>query len=95
MTFQIANVTKPLGAVRAMLAAGNKVVFETGNCYIQDRTRTIKTPAEERHGAYVFDLWRPKRPDNQDGTISTGRYQALLEDEDKDDEGFVRQAGLR
>ena len=25
MTFQIANVTKPLGAVRAMLAAGNKV----------------------------------------------------------------------
>ena len=31
MTFQIANVTKPLGAVRAMLAAGSKVVFETGN----------------------------------------------------------------
>ena len=28
MTFQIADVTKPLGAVRAMLAAGNKVVFE-------------------------------------------------------------------
>ena len=44
MTFQIANVTKPLGAVRAMLAAGNKVVFETGSSYIQDKTRTIKTP---------------------------------------------------
>ena len=28
MTFQIANVTKPLGAVRAMLGAGNKVVFD-------------------------------------------------------------------
>ena len=56
MTFQIANVTKPLGAVRAMLAAGNQVVFETGNCYIQDRTRTITTQIEERNGAYVFDL---------------------------------------
>ena len=56
MTFQIANVTKPLGAVRAMLAAGNKVVFEAGNSYIQDKTRTIKTPIEERNGAYVFDI---------------------------------------
>ena len=27
MTFQIANVTKPLGSVRAMLDAGNKVIF--------------------------------------------------------------------
>ena len=34
MTFQVGNVTKPLGAVRAMLAAGNKVVFESGNSYI-------------------------------------------------------------
>ena len=44
VTFQVADVTKPLGAVRAMLAAGNKVVFESGNSYIQDKTRTIKTP---------------------------------------------------
>ena len=95
MTVQIANVTKPLGAVRAILAADNKVVFETGNCYIQDRTRTIKTPIEERNGAYVFDLWRPKHPDSQEGAISTGRYQALMENGDKDNEGFVRQAGLR
>ena len=95
MTFQIANVTKPLGAVRAMLAAGNKVVFEAGNSYIQDKTRTIKTPIEERNGAYVFDIWRPKAPANQNKTISTGRYQALMEAVDSDNEGFVRQAGLR
>jgi len=56
MTFQIADVRRPLGAVRAMLAAGNKVVFETGNSYIQDKTRTIKTPIEERNGAYVLHL---------------------------------------
>ena len=95
MTFQIANVTKPLGAVRAMLAVGNKVVFETGNCYIQDKTRTIKTPIEERNGAYVFDLWRPKFPGNQERTINTGRFQALVENDEGGNEGFVRQAGLK
>jgi hypothetical protein len=94
MTFQIADVTKPLGAVRAMLAAGNKVVFESGNSYIQDKTRTIKTPKEERNGAYVFDLWRPKGPGNQERTINAGRHQALMESRERGNEGFVRQAGL-
>ena len=78
-----------------MLAAGNKVVFETGNCYIQDKTRTIKTPIEERNGAYVFDLWRPKGLGNQEGTINSGRYQALMENGEGGNEGFARQAGLR
>ena len=93
MTFQVANVTKPLGAVRAMLAAGNKVVFEAGNSYIQDKTRTIKTPIEERNGAYVFDIWRPKAPGNQGNVINTGRYQALREVDNQINKGFVRQAG--
>ena len=81
MTVQIANVTKPLGAVRAMLAAGNKVVFETGNTYIHDKTRTIKTPLEERNGGYVFDIWRPKFASNRNGGNGN--------------EGFARQAGPR
>ena len=95
MTFQIANVTKPLGAVRAMLAAGNKVVFETGNSYIQDKTRTIKTPTEERTGALVFDIWRPKSSSNPSNAVNTGRYQALMEVRDNDNQEFVRPAGLR
>ena len=93
MTFRIANVTKPLGVVKAMLAAGNKVVFETGNSYIQDKTRTIKTPIEEINGAYVFDIWRPKSSIHQNGTINTGRYQALMERGGISNEGFARQAG--
>jgi hypothetical protein len=92
MTFQIADVTKPLGAVRAMLAAGNKVVFESGHSYIQDKTRTIKTPIEERNGAYVFHIWRPKAAGN---AVNTGRYQALMEVEDGGNGGFARQAGLK
>jgi hypothetical protein len=94
MTFQVADVTKPLGAVRAMLAAGNKVVFESGNSYIQDKTGTIKTPIEERNGAFVFDIWRPKMRDNPVNTVNTGRYQALMEVRDEDNRGFSRQAGL-
>ena len=95
MTFQIANVTKPLGAVGAMLAAGNKVVFEIGNSYSQDKTRAIKTPIEERNGTYVFDIWRPKAPVNRSEVSNTGRYQALMEVDDSDNKGFARQAGLR
>jgi hypothetical protein len=74
---------------------GNKVVFETCNSYIQDRTRTIKTPIEERNGAYVFDIWRPKATGNQSNMVNTGRYQALMEVEDNVTKGFSRQAGLR
>jgi hypothetical protein len=98
MTFQVADVTKPLGAVRATLAAGNKVVFESGNSYIQDRTRTIKTPIEERNGAFVFDIWRPKAAVNHDKSVNANRYQALAEVRDGDNEdnqGFTRQANLR
>ena len=95
MTFQIADVTKPLGAVRAMLAAGNKVVFEAGNSYIQDKTRTIKTPIEERNGAYVFDIWRPKSMNGPSSAINTGRYQAVIEAHDNDNKDFVRPAYLK
>ena len=94
MTFQVADVTKPLGAVRAMLAAGNKVVFESGHSYIQDKTRTIKTPIEERNGAFVFDIWRPKSSNSNGNTVNTGRYQALMEVGGDDNQGFTRQAAL-
>ena len=77
------------------MAAGNKVVFESGNSYIQDKTRTINTPIEERNGAYVFDIWRPKVTSNPGNPVNTGRYQALMEVEDIGNRGFSRQAALR
>ena len=43
-----------------MLDAGKKVIFRKGNSHIEDRTGKIKTPIEERNGAFVFDLWMPK-----------------------------------
>ena len=38
MPFQIANVTKLLGSVRAILDAGKDVVFEKGNIHIMDKS---------------------------------------------------------
>ena len=60
MAFQIANVTKPLGAVRAMLDASNKVVFDRPNSYIFNKSTKAVVPIEERNNAFVFDIWLPK-----------------------------------
>ena len=76
-----------------MLDAGNRVIFQEGNSYIEDRSGRIKTPIEERNGAFVFDLWKPKRGDNNEWTIHEGGFQALMEDKGNDNEGFVRQEG--
>ena len=48
MTFQLANVTKPLGPV--MLEARSNVVFEKGNSYVKAYSGRVKKPIEERSG---------------------------------------------
>ena len=93
MTFQIADVAKPLGSMRAMLDAGNEVVFEGGNSYITDKTDRVKTAIQERNGAFVFDLWMPKVKNESIMNVNTGRFHALMEEEN-DNEDFVRQDDL-
>ena len=88
MTAQVAEVTKPLGSVRAFVKAGNRVVFDNGGSFIQNKATGVKTAIEDRNGAYVFDLWIPRA--SQESQVNTGRYQALMErEEDKQDMGFV------
>ena len=64
MTMQVAGVTKPLGSVRAMVKANNRVVFDdnekAGGSYIMDKGTGVKTRIDERGGAYVFDMWIPR-----------------------------------
>ena len=88
MTAQVAEVTKPLGSVRAFVRAGNRVVFDAGGSYIQNKTTGVKTDIEDRNGAYVFDLWIPRG--HCETQVNTGRYQALMEaDEGNQDMGFA------
>jgi hypothetical protein len=84
MAFQIANVTKPLGAVRAMLDAGNKVIFDRPNSYIVNKATKSVVPIDERNGAFVFDIWVPK------GVSHSNRFQALAVD-NKGKEDFAGQ----
>ena len=52
MTAQVADVKTTLGSVSQMLKAGNRVHFETGNCYVED-TRTGKRTKIEGQGGDV------------------------------------------
>jgi len=94
MAFQIANVTKPLGAVRAMLDAGNRVVFDRPNRYIMNKATQAVMPIDERNGAFVFDIWMPKGS----STVATignswaDRDQALANEEEAED--FARPDDL-
>ena len=51
MTAQVADVKTTLGSVNQMLKAGNRVHFETGNCYVED-TCTVKRTKIKEKGAH-------------------------------------------
>ena len=63
MTAQVADVKATLGSVNQMLKAGNKVHFETGNCYIQHNRTGKKTRIEEKNGTFEVEIWVPKPSD--------------------------------
>ena len=77
MTMQVAAVTKPLGSVRAFVKAGNKVVFDSGGSYIENKGNGVRTNIEDRNGAYVFDLWIP-RTETGNEDRRQGGYQGKL-----------------
>ena len=82
MTMQVAAVTKPLGSVRAFLEAGNRVVFDKGNSFIENKSTGIKTAIEDRNGAYVYDLWIPRDNHVQQHSGYQGKlWSAFVENE--------------
>ena len=92
MAMQVADVTKPLGSVRAMLKAGNRVVFDEGGSFIQNKATGIVTTIEDGNGAFVFDIWVPRGSEQQDRGYQGKYWQALVEEEEQDSQGsdFVR-----
>ena len=46
-----------------------------------------------RNGAFVFDLWMPKGKEGAIANANSKRFQAVMEDED-DNEDFVRRDDL-
>ena len=60
MTFQIAGVSKALGAVSRIVGAGNRVIFDdpsTIGSFIENKTTGKKTPLRQHNGVYYLDVW--------------------------------------
>ena len=43
-----------------MLEAGNRVLFEPGNCYIENITTGARTNIIEKNGAFEIGFWVPR-----------------------------------
>ena len=59
---QIADVKKALGSVRRMCEAGNRVVLDEEESYVEHKhtgERTVLT--KEKRGAYVLTVWVPRK----------------------------------
>ena len=60
MTFQVAGVSKALGAVSRIAGAGNRVVFDDPNTvgsFIENKPTGKKTPLRQHNGVYYMDVW--------------------------------------
>ena len=59
VTAQVCDVNRSLLSVRKVTKAGNRVVFEEGFGYIEDKTTGERMYMEEKEGLYVMKLWVP------------------------------------
>ena len=60
MSFQVAGVSKALGAVSRLVGAGNRVIFDdpaTVGSFIENKTTGKKTPLRQHNGVYYLDVW--------------------------------------
>ena len=57
MTFQIAAISKPLGAVSKFVGSKYRVVFDEPTSYIESKATGKKTSLRESNGVYFLDVW--------------------------------------
>ena len=73
LTFQVAGVKKPLGSVRKMCAAGNRVVFEdlseTQGGYVENKTTGDRIPIDKEGGTYGVTIWRLREVGSGNGSV--------------------------
>ena len=96
MTWQIAEVKKPLASIGRMCDAGNVAIFTKDGGYVVpkkvieqtlvslDKTESQYLRMEREGGVYNFNLWIPKPPESK---IKGSRYSPLQEV--NEDEDFV------
>ena len=79
-----------------MLQAGNRVIFDKGGSFIENKASGIRTNIEDRNGVFVFDIWVPRINEHggneQQNSGYNGKYWKALEDQEAEgncDTGFV------
>ncbi len=65
MTFQVTKFRGPLGSVRRICEAGNKVVFDEDGSYTENKKPKKKIIIEKVKGVYVLKVW-VKEKDQQE-----------------------------
>jgi len=87
LTFQVAGVKKPLGSVRKMCAAGNRVVFEDISAveggYVENKNTGARIPIRKEGGTYGVSIWRLKSTKSVVG--DNNMFAALSEDEEEEE----------
>ena len=77
--FQVAEVTKTLGAVRRMTEAGNRVVFDSAGSYVEDKKTGSRTEIKDDNGEFTMDVW-----------VQTGGELGVMDQNEEDSPGFPR-----
>ena len=75
MTFQAALVSKPLGSVKRICAAGHRVVFDEDGSYIENQTIGEVNMLCEDDGNYMLDMWIVPPQTAERGPPSFGRQR--------------------
>ncbi len=60
MTCQVCDVKGPLGSVRRICQAGNRVIFDDNQSFIENKATGIKTPITQENGMYYLNVWVKK-----------------------------------
>ena len=57
---QVAKVSKFLASIGKMCKAGNRIVMDEKDSYIENKKTGLKTPMRLESNVFVFDLWVEK-----------------------------------
>ena len=57
MAAQVTDVSKALLSVMKIVQAGNRVVFDKDECFLESKNSGRRIPIEQRNGSYVLKVW--------------------------------------
>ena len=86
MAFQICDVKSPLGPVKRICRAGNRVIFDDESCYIENTRTGERTPIDDAKEGYRMNLWPPCVEDAVNAKDEINTVQKGM-----NDSGFIRQ----